>query len=300
MKDTILIAGGSGMIGKAIYSYFYDLGYQPLMLSRNKKLCERKDFIYWDPGKQIIDIQSPISTKAIINLSGANIFARRWNAGYKSELHHSRIDSTLFLDQLLTAKKINTHHFISVSGSAVYGNKGDEWCNESDTLKPDEFITRLCNDWESAVNRMEFDGIKTILRLGIVLSKSGGALDQYYALLPLRMAPAFNKGKPYVPWIHIDDLMRIFRLVIDQKLTGLYNVSAEPVTSREFGKTFLRANDKRGFVRRIPNISLNLLLGERSVMLKYSQRMSNTKLKNAGFSFQYEKLPDALRALNRK
>ena len=299
MKDKILIAGGSGMIGRALYSYFYDAGFEPIILSRNQKLSQRADFIYWDPAQEVIHLDDSLHVKAIINLCGINIFERRWTIDYKKQLLESRTLPIRFLNKLINDKKLITMQFLSISGSAIYGNHAAEWCTENDVLTNTEFITDLCQQWEQEVLGMQGDLPKTILRCGLVLSADGGALDPYRAMLPIRMEPVFGKGKSYVPWIHIQDLAVAFQYLIEHQLSGTYNITGEPVTSREFARAFLKANEKKGFSRRIPNFILNILLGERAVMLRYSQRMNNKKLIDAGFHLQFPEIFDALKNLKK-
>lgn len=301
MKGNVLIAGGSGTIGRQIYRHFKRRSYTVIILSRNKKLTSREDFIYWDPAKNEIKLDAPIDAIAVINLSGAGIMDKRWSPEYKTELINSRVKPIQFLDELIHQGKIKTNRFISVSAAGIYGDQKDQWCHESDIIDTKTFITKLCHDWEQAVLNMQSPVNKTILRMGIVLSADGGILQQYLPLLKMHMAPAFNKGRPFMPWVDVNDVADAIEFIINKDITGKYNLCADnPVTSKEFARTVLDTYLSWGVVRRIPNVILDLILGERSEMLKFSQRMSNELIQNKGFEFRYKKLVDSLRDLKEK
>jgi len=295
MNKTVLISGGSGLIGKQLYRTLAKAGYSPLVLSRNEKLASRSDFIHWDPDKEQINLDAPLEVSGVINLAGANIFAAKWTDERKAMLTSSRLQPIAFLDKLICDGRIRTADFVSTSASGIYGDRKEEWCLETDLPAQENFITSLCRQWESAVADMKAPVSRTILRLGIVVAAEGGILDQYKPLLPLHMAPSFNKGKPYLPWVDIRDVARAFLFALEHESDDTFNVSADPVTIKAFGRKILEAYSSWGFVRNIPNFVIDLVLGERSMLLKDSQRMSNQKLKESGFRYEHTDLLTSLK-----
>lgn len=298
MKGTILLSGGSGTLGRQIYRHFRQHQYRVLVLSRNEKLASRADFIYWDPAKREIDLPEEIAATAVINLAGAGIVEKRWSPAYKKELLDSRVQPLHYLDELMHSGRIRTDHLVSVAASGIYGDRKEKWCHEKDAIVVNSFITQLCQQWEQAVHDLQSVSKKTILRMGIVLSNEGGIMHQYMPLTKLHMAPAFNRGRPYMSWVDVRDMAAVFYFAVEQQLEGIYNVCADhPVNSREFARKFLDTYTSWGFVRKIPNFMLELIMGERSEMLKFSQRMSNELLRREGFEFAYKKLEESLKSL---
>ncbi len=300
INKTVLLAGGSGLIGKKLYQYLLKNGYEPIILSRDKKLSERKDFIYWDPDNQSIDIHDNKTVFAIINLCGAGIADKKWTKERKTELIESRTKPAHLLADLIRQGKLKTTVYLGASAIGIYGNRSaSEICKESDKVLESSFLSKCCLLWEEAHGQIPDHVRKVTIRIGILLAGSGGILDQYTPLLQLRMAPFFGGGKPIMSWITIDDLCRMIIFCIEhEQVTGTFNAAADhPVNSKEFAIAFIKRQPKWVLVRRVPDFAVKLMLGELSTLVLEGQFVSNEKIKNTGFSFISHTIDEAFEAI---
>lgn len=301
LSNKVLIAGGSGLIGRALWTAFHEQGYEPKILSRDRALCERDDFIYWDPSQQKHELTEGSHYKAIINLCGVSIADQKWTKERKQLILDSRIEPIRFLSSLLNQNTIQTDVFISMSGAHVYGDRKDEWCLEDEKLSGDLFLQQVCLEWEKALTDLPKELRTVIIRLGVVLSADGGVLDQYKPLSALRMAPAFRGGKNFMSWIHIQDLVRfIVFAIIHQDVQGIFNLTGEPVRSAVFARAYLDQKTRWSVVRKIPKWALSLALGERYQIVYTSQRMSNEKLSRSLFQLHFPDIGSAFKDLVRE
>jgi len=302
MKERILIAGGSGLIGKNLYRLLTSSGYEVLILSRNKKLAERPDFICWDPEKKILESNDDLRVSSIINLCGAGIAEKKWSKARKEELIASRVRPAAFLGELVASGRISADTYIGASAIGIYGDRpGKDICRETDPVSEATFLGRCCVLWETAHEEIPDTVRKIIMRIGIVLAAEGGALEQYRPLLALRMSPYFGGGKPYMSWVTVDDVCRQFLFAIQNKtVQGIYNVAGDqPVTSKEFAKAFIRSQGKWAVARRVPGFAVRLMLGEMASVVLESQYVSNEKIKSAGFRYNSHNIGDAFKSLNK-
>lgn len=293
---TVLIAGGSGLIGKATYRALKQSGYQPIVLSRNKNLAERDDFIYWNPETEVIDDALPTKVRAIINLCGEGIASKKWTTLRKETLIQSRSVPARFLSKLLLSGQLSTTCYIGASAIGIYGDAKEAWCTEKTESQGEGFLRQCCLHWEEAHNDIP-DGIRNVItRIGIVLSPEGGALDQYRPLLAMRMVPFFGGGRPFMSWIDVRDQAAFFVFAMENDhVRGIYNtVASTPVNSRHFAIAFLKASGKRGLLRRIPNFAVRWLMGEMGDVVLESQRVSNKKVLTDGFRFRHDNLQEVL------
>jgi uncharacterized protein (TIGR01777 family) len=299
-KGTVLIAGGSGFIGKHLYMALYKAGYNVYILSRNKKLCTRKDFIFWNPDKGEINLESSMTFDGIINLCGAGIASKKWSSERKKELIQSRTIPAAFLSQLITEGKLNTTVYIGASAIGIYGHRpGKSPCLESDDIQSAAFLSDCCQQWESAHIDVSSTIRKVIIRVGLVLATSGGLLEQYKPLLSLRVAPYFGGGNPMMSWIEVNDLCQMFLFALENKqVEGIYNgVADNPVNSKTFASALIKTSGKKGITRRIPNFAIKWMMGEMSALMLESQHVSNQKIKKAGFRFVHKEIFETLRGM---
>lgn len=301
-KERILIAGGSGLIGKNLYRLLTSSGYEVLILSRNKELAVRPDFIYWEPEKRILEINEPLSLSCIVNLCGAGIAEKKWSKARKEELIASRTTPAVFLAELIASGRISAGTYIGASAIGIYGDRpGRDICRETDPVSEAGFLSRCCILWEAAHQEVPDTVRKVIMRIGIVLAAEGGALEQYRPLLALRMSPYFGGGKPYMSWVTVDDVCRQFLFAIQNKaVQGVYNVAGDqPVTSKEFARAFIRSRGKWAVARRVPGFAVRLMLGEMASVVLESQYVSNEKITSAGFRYNSRNIDDAFKSLDK-
>ena len=286
---NILIAGGSGFIGRYISRYLTDKGYTVSLLSRNKNTCPDYACYYWNPALGEIDQKALYKKDIIINLSGAGIADKLLTQKRKEIIYRSRIDSTALLVDTLTENNYSPSLFISASAIGYYGNRPQEQLSEISTPGKD-FIAGLCRDWELKVMPLKGTGIPiAILRIGIVLGKKGGSLSKLVFPLRFRMNVLFGRGQHSISWIHIHDLARIIEQLILGKLqAGIYNaVSPDPVLQAEFNSATIHVLGKRSINLRIPKKFLRIFLGDLATVLTADQHIRPEYLIKQKFHFNY-------------
>jgi len=301
-KKIVLITGGTGLIGTDLSKLLFDKGYQVRILSRSKNIQKNKSYHYytWNIASKEIDLAALKNVDYIIHLAGAGIADKRWTAIRKKQIIDSRVDSALLLFEGLQQLNHRPLKFITASGIGYYGaTTSDKIYSEKDTVH-DDFLGKTCKKWEESSLKFEDVGIPTsILRTGIVLSKKGGALEKLRQTFKFGFGAALGNGQQYMPWIHIDDLCRIYlRTITDIDFTGIYNaVSLEHLTNNEFTKALVHQH-KRGIqLPNVPSFLLKLLIGSMSAMVLYGSRVSAKKLERIRFKFRYDTLEKALEDL---
>jgi uncharacterized protein (TIGR01777 family) len=267
-------------------------GHHVYKLSRN---AVKKGYIQWDPRSKKVDEKYLDRIDILINLAGANIGDKNWTAARKKELIDSRVESTEFLSEI-AAKMPKLSYYIGASGVNCYEENQQKVFHESDQYGTD-FLSILVRDWEMASDR--FSGICPYmkLRIAMVLSNQGGSLTAMKRPVYFGLGSPLGTGNQFHPWIHIDDLCRMILFGIDKKLEGTYNAVAECDTNRTMMKGIAKYMHRPFFLPAVPSTILKFILGERSMLVLADLRVSNEKIKNAGFSFKYEKLNKALKVL---
>jgi uncharacterized protein (TIGR01777 family) len=296
---TILIAGGTGLLGTRLSILLHDQGHEVLHLSRHADPSAPFPALAWDPSKGHIDQAAIERADAVVNLAGTGIADARWTQARKKLIIDSRVDGALLLKKAFeqTGKR---PIYVAASAVGFYGDRGDQWLTETDAPGKG-FLADSCVAWEAASQQLA-DCTKrlAIMRIGVVLSTQGGALAQYLPpLQKLRTASYFAKGTQYVPWVHIDDMCRMLAFALSNaRLCGVYNaVSPNPVTSRAFADTLAAAYGAKAFVLPAPAFALRLAMGEMADVVLQGARPSAKKITEAGFAFQYPKLEGALHDL---
>ena len=293
--STILIAGGSGLVGKRLSTLLKDQGHEVLHLSRHADPKAAFPTSAWDPAKGRIDESVVARADVVINLAGAGIADARWTAARKQLIMDSRVQSAY---TLLKALKNTGKATVYLSAAAVgyYGNSGDQVMEE--TAPPGQgFLPESCTVWEKAIQGIAASGIRTVgLRIGIVLSVQGGALEKM--LLPLRFGvnTYFGNGSQWYSWIHIDDVCRLFIHAMENaKMNGIYNaVAPNPATNLQFAKTLGKAWAGPSLLLPAPAFALRLAMGEMADVVLTGQRVSAKKTLATGFAFQFPELEGAL------
>lgn len=296
----VLITGGTGLIGVRLREILHEEGYEVAIMSRGRGSLPNTTVYHWDPEDQIIDRDAVNSSDFIIHLAGANIGGKRWTTGRKQEIRDSRIKPVNLIYHNLDPHHQRLKAFISASAIGFYGARttGDLF-RETDPPASD-FLGETCLQWEHAADQFTQSGIRTVkIRTGIVLSKRGGALKRMQRLFRWGLGSAIGSGKQYMPWIHIDDLCRIYiRAMEQQGMAGAYNgVAPEHVSNRQFSRMLARAVRRPFWFPRIPAFVMKLLFGEMSAMLLKGSRISSERTEAAGFVFQYPRLEEALREI---
>lgn len=296
---SILIAGGSGLIGSALSQHLSANGYNVYVLTRNKSLTKIPKFLFWDPKGGIIDPRA-LEIPVVINLAGANVSTGRWTKKRKQILRDSRIKTTAFLSQSL--KPANLDLYIGASAIGYYGNSDSNNFYENSDCGND-FLAILSSDWEGA--HKSFLAVTPnvkIARIGIVLSPSGGALPKMSLPFNFGLGPYFGSGKQYYSWIHIADVCHAIQFLIERKTNhSVFNlVSPNPLTAKEFNVSIKSAKKKFAFIHSIPSPFVKLIFGEQASILLNSTRVQPAALLKNGFHFSHPELVEALRSLWKK
>jgi uncharacterized protein len=291
----VLVSGVSGPIGAALLPSLKSRGFQVTRLVRGQPSGE--DQISWDPAKPPAP-ESISGFNAVIHLAGESVVGR-WTSGKKTKIRDSRVLGTRNLAQSLAQAKDRPRALISASAVGYYGDRGEELLRE-ESPSGSGFLAEVCREWEAATQPASEAGIRTVqIRIGVVLSPSGGALQKM--LPPFRMGVGGNigSGRQWMSWIHIQDLVgAVHHILKTDLLQGPVNmVAPKPVTNAEFTKT-LGSVLSRPTVFPVPALIAKLAFGQMAEeVLLGSQRVEPAKLIASGYPFQYSDLRKALEAV---
>jgi uncharacterized protein (TIGR01777 family) len=225
---------------------------------------------------------------AVINLAGKNVVEERWNEKVKQEIYNSRIIPTKLIVDAISRSRLKPSLFISASAVGYYGDRGAEVITE-ESVGGNDYLAYVVREWEGAAYRAEQFGVRVATpRTGLVLAKNGGMIAKL--LLPFRLFAGgpIGNGKQFLPWIHIDDVVRgLLYPVEDMNFRGVYNlVSPNPVTMKEFAGTFGSVLHRPSWIP-VPSFVLRAMFGEGGNVILSGQNAVPAKLLAAGFTFSF-------------
>lgn len=296
---NILITGGTGLIGKALVKSLSGEHRLTVVTRDITKAKETLDSLSQNSPVSFIDsidaIDDMARFHAIINLAGEPIADKRWTTSQKKRICNSRWDTTAQLVAKINSASSPPRVFLSGSAIGVYGDKGSQAVTE-ETPPHSEFTHELCAKWEAIANTVDGHNTRVCtLRTGVVLAKNGGALAKMALPFKLGVGGKLGHGKQFLSWIHIDDMVKAIRFLLDNdNCRGAFNMTApEPVTNSHFSHT-LAGNLSRPCLFTVPSIVMKVAMGESSTMILNGQNVIPAKLTAAGFTFDYPTLNDAL------
>jgi uncharacterized protein (TIGR01777 family) len=307
---TVLITGGTGLVGKELSKKLLEKGYDIIVLTRKLPPgdpLEKKGISYalWDVKKQTIDIAAVQKADYIIHLAGAGVVDKKWTEGYKKEIQDSRTKSS---ELIISTLKTNSNKVQTVVSASAIGWYGPDKAPVRPFVEADAvdtgFLGETCKFWEQSIEPVQQLGKRLVkLRTGIVLSSEGGALAEFKKPLQLGVASVLGNGKQVVSWIHIDDLCKLYIDAIENNnLHGAYNAVAPiPVTNEVL--TLTLAKEMRGkffIIAHVPEFILKIMLGDRSIEVLKSATVSCEKIQQTGFKFSYPSIESALKDLSKK
>lgn len=305
--ETVLITGGTGLVGQALTQLLTDHGYQVIILSRQSNAApDTKNnlvsYAGWDIQRQTIDTDALAAADHIVHLAGANVGAQRWTSSYKKEILESRTHTSQLLFNALQQYPNKVKKFISASATGYYGDyNGNKSPFTETSPAATDFLGTTCKAWEDSVLQMESLGKQVVIfRTGIALSRKGGALKEFYKPLQFGFATILGNGDQWVSWIHLQDLVRLyFNAIVNPQLQGIYNaVAPQPVHHKELILAMARAAKGKSFIPAyVPSFALKLALGEMSVEVLKSVRVSSQKIQDTGFVFSYPNIQTAMEQL---
>lgn len=279
----VVVSGGTGFVGAHLVRQLKD--HTVTVISRSPDTVRE---MFGDDVRACDHNSLPQQFDAVINLAGATL-DKRWTASRKKEIVDSRVQITKQL--ITTAEQRGAKHFISTSAVGYYGERGSI---ELDECAPpgDDFLADVCKQWEAAAAS---DGLRVaIVRLGVVLHRSGGMLKVVIPLFRWLMGGRLGNGRQYMSWIHLDDAAALYRFMLESDHEGVVNgTTPEPVTNRELTKAIARAV-RRPVSLPVPAFALRLLYGEMSDMLLHGQRVMPKRTQELGFTFEHPELAAAL------
>ena len=294
-KQRILISGGSGAIGTTLVSFLKTCGHEVIRLVRDPG-DRSEDALFWNPYKNILDMDAVGPVDAVINLNGVDISKGRWNGRQRALILDSRVISTRVLVEKMKRMAHPPATFISASAIGFYGDGGHSRLTEKSGPKAG-FISRVCRQWEDASLGAQEAGIRTVqLRIGVVLTPAGGALERMYLPFLMGLGTRLSHGGQYMSWIGIEDVLGgILHILENKGIQGPVNLTApEPVTNGEFTRTLARVLGRPApFV--LPKMLVLALWGDMGKeMLLASARVMPEKLIESGYHFVHPRLEMAL------
>lgn len=292
----VLISGSHGLIGSALREALLADGATVGRLVRRKDQAAGGD-VYWNYEAGEADLARMDGCDAVVHLAGESLAAGRWTPARKTAIRWSREDGTRHLAQCLAALERKPAVLVSASAVGFYGDTGSTALNEAAPAGRG-FLAEVCESWEAAAAPARETGIRVVHpRLGVVLSRKGGALEKMLMPFRLGLGGPLGGGSQYMSWVHIDDVVAALRLLIARfDISGPVNVTTpHPVTNREFTKALAKALGRPAIIP-VPGFALRLALGEMAgEALLASNRVVPARLQQADFAFRFSHLPDALR-----
>lgn len=295
----ILVTGATGLIGKQLVQRLLDGGHEVNYLTTNKSnkvgvFANAKGY-YWNPYKGEIEQAAFDEVSAIIHLAGSNI-SESWSAKGKAKILDSRIIPSAFIYQTLSVIEHSVKQIVCSSAVGLYANS-HKWQSEEQFFKADNFLGNVVSQWEQENLKFEQLGITvSLVRIGLVLSKEGGALPQIAKMVNCYMGSVLGNGKQFYSWIHIEDLVNVFLFLVDNKQEGAFNaVAPTPETNKSFTIRLAKVLHKRIILPAVPSWVLRIAIGEKAILVVEGQRVSCAKLEKAGYQFKFSELNQALK-----
>lgn len=305
--QTVLITGGTGLVGKALTQRLLKKGFRVIIFTRQLPAAaatEGLEYAIWNVKERKIDVAAIQKADHIIHLAGAGVVDKRWTAAYKKEIQESRTQSSALLVETLQQNANKVQSIVSASAIGWYGadTAGSIQKGFTETDPPDNnFLGDTCRLWEESIEGAAALGKRVVkLRTGIVLSNEGGALAEFKKPLKFGLATILGSGKQIVSWIHIDDLCRLYiEAIQNTNLAGTYNaVAPSPVSNKTLTLELAKIMRHKFFIPvYVPSFVLKIMLGESSIEVLKSTTVSCDKIKQAGFAFLYPSIEAALTQL---
>jgi uncharacterized protein len=307
----LVIAGGTGFLGRALTTTLAADGHVVVCLSRSGGAAPKPGAIWARSGISTVHWRGDEETEGwghvidgadvVVNLAGESIAARRWTAKQKNRLRDSRLLTARAMGRAIRDAGRPPALFVSASAVGIYGDRGDEPLDE-EAQPGTDFLANLAVAWEQAAVEAGGSRVPVVrLRTGLVLARDGGALAKMLPPFRAGLGGPLGRGTQYMPWIHIDDWVALVRWIVERRADGVFNLTApEPVTNAEFAKALGRALGRPALLP-APAFALRLLLGEMAdALLLSGQRARPTRALGLGFAFRYPTIDAALGALFRR
>ena len=289
----VVITGASGLVGSALIDALRKRSTQITAVSRDPAGQPRTAGVNWIGWDGLTDAVA--GAAGVVHLAGAGIVDKRWSAARKAELRSSRVERTRQVVEAINESGEKPAALVTASAIGYYGDTGERVVTES-TAPGNDFLARLCQDWESAAADA---GVRTVnLRFGLVLSANGGALGKLLPPFRFGLGGPIGRGRHFWSWVHIDDAVGLILYALSTVgLSGPVNVTApSPERNADFSRA-LGAALHRPALLPLPPQALQLLLGEAATVLTASQRVMPDRAIQSGYQFEHAELEPALLSL---
>ena len=296
-KGNIVIAGGTGLVGSRLVELLEAKGYTTTILTRDSKKSKLAGFMQWSPSESQLDLDNIEQPQAVVNLAGAGVMDHAWTDSYKKTIIQSRVDSNRCLGEAMASLK-SKPVYVSASAIGYYGyRESNEAFHEDDTPTKGDFLQEVTKEWEAAgVQAGQQASRHVIVRIGIVMSAQGGALQEMEKGFVAGIGSYFSPGNQMYSWIHIDDLCGIIIHAIEQEVVdGVYNgVAPNPVVAKALAGSIAEAKYGKVRLLPVPKFASKLALGQRQKILTGSCKVSADKILRSGFKFHYPTIDSAM------
>ncbi|MBC7929766.1 MAG: TIGR01777 family protein [Rubrivivax sp.] len=301
----VIVTGATGLVGRALIRSLLSEGHNVTRLVRGGAQAfsaPGTKAVHWEPEKASIDAKELEGHDAAVHLAGDPISEGRWDEEKKKRIRESRVVGTRLLAETLANLDEKPKVLVSASAIGFYGNRGGEVLRE-ESASGEDFLSEVCREWEKATLAASQAGIRVVhLRIGVVLSATGGALPKMLTPFKLGVGGRVGSGKQYMSWITLDDLVGVIQRALDDEgLRGPVNaVAPQPVTNEEFTKALGGALG-RPTIFSVPAFAARLAFGEMAdALLLSSARVEPARLKEAGYEFKHPNLEGALTQVLKK
>jgi uncharacterized protein len=296
---TILITGGTGLIGLRLAEMLKKQGHRMHLLSRNDKPVKHYEAVFsWDVKNGRIDESAFDGVDVIVHLAGAGIADQRWTDDRKKEILDSRVDSAKLIHETLKRRNQKIAAFVSGSAIGWYGAHTDSLIHNETEPAASDFMGETCRKWELSADLFKDVAERIVkIRTGVVLAKTSGALPKMAQPVKWFVGSPLGSGKQQIPWIHLDDICTIFsNAVSDSRYYGSINATAtENCTNKDFTKVLAKVLHRPMIPIHVPSFVIKAVFGEMAVVVLEGSKVSNHRIKQMGYSFQYSSLETAIR-----
>ena len=302
----ILVTGGTGFVGTPLVRLLTESNHEVVLLSRNADKAKATVGVpvtafSWDPATSSPPKEAYQGVEAIIHLAGESIAAGRWTEKQKKKILDSRVLSTRNLLKGAVEAGAKLKVIVAASAIGIYGDRGNESLSET-SPQGIGFLADVCRAWEKETHYPGLESVRKVnLRIGIVLERNGGALQKLLPIFKLGGGGPVGNGKQWMSWIHRQDLCEIilYALTHDSARGPINAVAPNPATNAEFSQALGHALSRPAFLP-APALALKIAMGEMSELVLASQKVEANKIQEAGFTFKFPKIQEALNDICKK
>ncbi|WP_369355355.1 TIGR01777 family oxidoreductase [Lysinibacillus capsici] len=295
----IVIAGGTGFVGKALIQLLQDNGHDIFVLTRHESRLENGvHYVQWlHQHEQALTIFEGVD--AFVNLAGVSLNNGRWTKKQKKAIYWSRMNATSEIVRIMDMLTIKPKVLVNASAVGIYPTSTQAIYDEDFPDYATDFLGTTVHDWERHAKRAEALGIRVALaRFGVILGRNSGALPPMLLPYQMHIGGTIGSGEQWLSWVHIEDVARaIYFAITNENIHGPFNITApHPMRMKEFGQTIAEVMGRRHWLP-VPSFAMRLALGEQSTLVLEGQQVLPTLLEQQHFIFKYPYLKQALENL---